>query len=91
MPLTDTAVRQAKPEDKGYSLSDSAGLSLFVATNGTKAWHFRFKWQEQQPRISLGIYPDISLKDARTRRNQARTITFPDASDPVAEQVQLWD
>ncbi|MFL1527895.1 tyrosine-type recombinase/integrase [Pseudomonas sp. O230] len=74
MPLTDTAVRQAKPKEKDYSLSDTAGLSLFVAAKGTKAWHFRFSWHGQQPRISLGTYPEISLKDARERRDEARSL-----------------
>jgi len=74
MPLTDTAVRQAKPKEKDYSLSDTAGLSLFVAVKGTKAWHFRFSWHGQQPRISLGTYPEISLKEARERRDEARSL-----------------
>lgn len=74
MPLTDTAVRQAKPRDKDYSLTDSAGLSLFVAAKGAKSWHFRFSWHGRQPRISLGTYPEISLKQARERRDQARAL-----------------
>jgi len=74
MPLTDTAVRQAKPKEKDYSLSDTAGLSLFVAAKGTKAWHFRFSWHGQQPRISLGTYPEITLKEARERRDEARSL-----------------
>ncbi|WP_095082541.1 integrase arm-type DNA-binding domain-containing protein [Pseudomonas sp. Irchel s3h17] len=74
MPLTDTAVRQAKPKEKDYSVSDTAGLSLFVAVKGSKAWHFRFSWHGQQPRISLGTYPEISLKEARERRDQARAL-----------------
>ena len=74
MPLTDTAVRQAKAADKEYSLTDGSGLSLFVATNGTKSWHFRFSWHGKQPRMSLGTYPEISLKEAREKRGQARTL-----------------
>jgi integrase len=74
MPLTDTAVRQAKPREKDYSISDSAGLSLFVASKGSKSWHFRFSWHGQQPRISLGTYPEISLREARDRRDQARSL-----------------
>lgn len=74
MPLTDTAVRQAKSRDKDYSLTDSAGLSLFVAAKGAKSWHFRFSWHGRQPRISLGTYPEISLKQARERRDQARAL-----------------
>jgi integrase len=72
MPLTDTAVRQAKPRDKDFTLTDSDGLSLFVAANGTKSWHFRFSWHGKQPRISLGTYPEIGLRDARELRDEAR-------------------
>jgi len=74
MPLTDTAVRQAKPADKEYSITDGGGLSLFVTTNGTKSWHFRFSWHGKQPRMSLGTYPEISLKEAREKRDQARAL-----------------
>lgn len=72
MPLSDTAVRQAKPRDKAYTISDAFGLSLYVAANGVKSWHFRFTWLGKQARISLGTYPEISLKDARARRDAAR-------------------
>lgn len=85
MPLTDTAVRQAKPKDKDYSLSDTAGLSLFVAAKGSKAWHFRFSWHGKQPRISLGTYPEITLKEARERRDQARSLVAK-GIDPRAER-----
>ena len=51
MPLTDTAARQAKPQDKPYSLKDGDGLFLYVAKNGSKSWHFRFTWHGKQERI----------------------------------------
>lgn len=87
MPLTDTAVRQAKARDKAYTLNDSDGLSLHVSPNGTKAWHFRFSWQGKQPRISLGTYPDLSLRDARERRDQARN-QVAKGIDPREERKQ---
>jgi len=74
MPLTDTAVRQAKPADKEFTLTDGSGLSLFVAPNGTKSWHFRYSWHGKQPRMSLGTYPEITLKEARELRDQARSL-----------------
>lgn len=67
MALTRTAVRYAKPSAKDYTLPDDNGLALFVNTKGAKCWHFRFSWAGKQPRISLGTYPEISLRDARTR------------------------
>ena len=85
MPLTDTAVRQAKPADKDFTLTDGSGLSLFVATNGTKSWHFRFSWLGKQPRMSLGTYPEISLKDARELRDQARGLVAKGV-DPRAKR-----
>lgn len=74
MALTDTAVRQAKPSGKNYTLKDADGLALFVGPKGAKHWHFRFYWLGKQARISLGVYPAVSLKDARKARDQARTL-----------------
>lgn len=85
MPLTDTAVRQAKPADKDFSLTDASGLSLFVASNGTKSWHFRFSWLGKQPRYSLGTYPEITLKEARELRDQARALVAK-GIDPRAKR-----
>lgn len=72
MPLTDTAVRQAKPREKPYTITDGDGLSLHISPNGTKAWHFRYIWGGKQLRISFGTYPELSLKDARERREAGR-------------------
>ncbi|MBE8590792.1 tyrosine-type recombinase/integrase [Pseudomonas sp. MAFF 301449] len=72
MALTDTAARQAKPKDKAYTLPDTLGLSLYVATSGIKSWHFRFTWLGKQARISFGTYPETGLKEARSRRDEAR-------------------
>jgi len=70
--LTDTAARQAKPKEKAYTLPDSLGLSLYVANSGIKSWHFRFTWLGKQARISFGTYPETGLKEARSRRDEAR-------------------
>ena len=72
MALTDTAAKQAKPKEKGYTLPDSLGLSLYVAQSGVKSWHFRFTWLGKQVRISIGTYPETGLKEARARRDEAR-------------------
>ncbi|EPM0510255.1 TPA: integrase arm-type DNA-binding domain-containing protein [Pseudomonas putida] len=87
MPLTDTAARQAKPQDKPYSLKDGDGLFLYVAKNGTKSWHFRFTWHGKQERISMGTYPEISLRDARDRRDEARS-QVAKGVDPRIERRQ---
>jgi hypothetical protein len=65
MALTHTVIRQAKPKAKAYILNDIEGLSLYIASNGSKYWHFRFSWRGRQQRISFGSYFEIGLKDAR--------------------------
>ncbi|MCQ2997252.1 Arm DNA-binding domain-containing protein [Pseudomonas syringae] len=88
MPLTDTAVRQSKPKDKDYSLSDSDGLALFVSTRGVKSWHFRYSWHGKQPRISLGTYPEITLREARELRDQSRALVAK-GIDPRTNRRQV--
>jgi integrase len=74
MALTDTVVQKARPRDKDYILNDADGLSLFVPTQGKKKWHFRFMLGNSRPRMSLGVYPAVSLKDARQIREEMRAL-----------------
>jgi integrase len=74
MALTDTAVRQAKATGKAYTLGDRDGLSLAVSPQGGKSWHFRYYWQGTQKRMSLGTYPEVSLREARQARDEARAL-----------------
>ena len=72
MPLTDTTIRNAKPGSKAAKLYDERGLFLIVTPQGGKWWRFRYKWAGKEKLLSLGTYPDISLKDAREKRDEAR-------------------
>ncbi|MCG5525751.1 integrase arm-type DNA-binding domain-containing protein [Ectothiorhodospira haloalkaliphila] len=72
MPLTDTVIRNAKPGEKIRKLSDSAGLYLEISPSGGKWWRFKYRYGGKEKRLSLGVYPDISLKVARERRDEAR-------------------
>lgn len=72
MALTDTAAKQARPKERAYTLPDALGLSLYIATNGIKSWHFRFTWLGKQARISFGTYPETGLQKARAQRDEAR-------------------
>jgi integrase len=72
MPLNDMQIRRAKPEDKPYTLGDGQGLSLLIEPNGSKSWRFRYRYACKPKMISLGIYPTITLADARSRRDEAR-------------------
>ena len=68
--LNENQVKNAKPKDKKYLLNDSKGLYLRVDPSGRKYWLMRFKESGKSHEISLGVYPDVSLKDARTKRDE---------------------
>lgn len=74
MPLTDTQIRAFKPEDKPRRYADEKGLYLEVAPSGGKWWRFKYRFGGKEKRLSLGIYPDVTLKQARDRRDEARKL-----------------
>lgn len=74
MTLTALDVKNAKPKTKNYVLRDERGLYLEVSKAGGKWWRLRYSFNGKENRLSLGTYPDITLKDARVRRDEARTL-----------------
>jgi len=88
MPLSDTAIRTAKPQQKPYKLFDSGGLYLAVMPNGGKWWRFKYHFNKKEKLLSLGTYPDISLKTARDRRDQERK-KLADRVDPALNRKAL--
>jgi hypothetical protein len=74
MALSDMAVRRAKATGKAYALYDTLGLSLAVTANGGRSWHFRYYWLNTRKRISFGTYPEVSLVEARSLRDEARAL-----------------
>jgi len=81
MPLTDTAIRNAKPGEKPVKLFDERWLYLEVSPAGGKWWRLKYRFDGKEKRLSLGVYPDVSLKDARERRDAARKLVA-DGIDP---------
>src|ERR1700730_14410564 len=81
MPLTDTAIRNAKPGEKAVRLFDGGGLYLEVSPTGGKWWRLKYRLNGKEKRLSLGVYPDVSLKDARERRDASRKL-LADGIDP---------
>ena len=72
MPLSDTSIRTAKPKSSTRRLFDERGLYLEIAPAGGKWWRFKYRFEGKEKRLSLGVYPDITLKMARERRDAAR-------------------
>jgi integrase len=74
MPLTDLAVRSAKPRLKEYKLSDQFGLYLLVRPNGSKVWNQAYRYADRQKKLTHGAYPVVSLAEARELRESARKL-----------------
>jgi len=79
--LTDTAIRTAKSSEKPYKLADEKGLFLLVNPNGSKWWRLKFRVDCKEKLLSFGTYPDVGLKDARAKRDEARKM-LADGVDP---------
>jgi integrase len=74
MPLTDTQIRNAKPTEKPFKLSDGGWLFLVVQPSGSKLWRMAYRFHGVEKTLSFGGYPDVSLKDARVRRDEAKAL-----------------
>jgi len=81
MALTEIEAKKAKATEKPMKLSDGGGLFLLVQPNGSKYWRLAYRFNGKQKTLALGVYPDISLKDARQRREDARKLLANDV-DP---------
>jgi integrase len=74
MPLTNVAIRSAKPTTRAFKLYDSGGLYLEVSPSGGKWWRLKYRFNGKENRISLGVYPETTLRSARDRRDTERKL-----------------
>ncbi|HFF9493038.1 tyrosine-type recombinase/integrase [Serratia marcescens] len=74
MPLNARQIDTAKPKEKEYKLTDGGGLYLLVKPNGARYWRLKYRFLGKEKKLSIGVYPDISLADARLKREEARKI-----------------
>lgn len=65
MPLTDAAIRRAKPSDKPQKITDGGGLYLYLTPTGARSWRWKYRVAGKEKLLSIGLYPDISLARAR--------------------------
>ncbi len=82
--LSEVAVRNAKAKDKDYKLADSEGLYLFVTKAGHRSWRLKYRFAGKERRLIFGSYPEVSLKDARERKLEARRL-LSEGRDPGIE------
>jgi integrase len=83
--LTDIALKALRPREKPYKVSDGRGLYVIVRPDGARWWRFRYHWAGREKLLSLGTYPDVSLKLARDRRDEARQL-LNRGVDPSADR-----
>lgn len=87
MALSEMAIRHARVTGKDYTLADSDGLILHITAQGGKIWHFRYYWAGKQKRMSFGSYPQLGLRDARTKRDEARAL-IAQGTNPSEQRKQ---
>jgi integrase len=87
MPITETAVKNAKPKAKPYKLTDGDGLYLLIKPNGGKYWRFKYLYVGKEKLLALGTYPEISLNDARDKRLAARKL-LANGADPSTKRKE---
>src|SRR5262245_1929507 len=79
--LSDALIRNSKPKTKPYKISDGEGLFLLITPSGAKYWRLRYFFAGKEKLLALGVYPTVTLADARERRAQARKV-LADGKDP---------
>jgi integrase len=83
--LNDVAIRALKPKDRVYAVADESGLCIEVAVSGSKLWRLRYRFAGKPRNLSFGRYPEVPLKEARRRRDDARAL-LRDGIDPGTER-----
>ncbi|MDK9606317.1 tyrosine-type recombinase/integrase [Lelliottia wanjuensis] len=81
MALTARQIDTAKPADKDYKLADAQGLYLLVKTSGAKYWNLKFRFGGKEKKLSIGVYPSVTLAQARSERDRARRM-IAEGTDP---------
>ena len=89
MPLTDAQIKAFRPSEDGkpVKLADGQGLFLMVMPNGSKYWRYHYRFAGKQKTLALGVYPEITLKQARTKREDARRLLDQNTDPGLQKQV----
>jgi integrase len=87
MALTDTRIRNAKPKAQAYKLSDGGGMYLLVTPNGARYWRLDYRFAGKRRTLALGVYPTVTLSNARVRREEARALLDKDIDPSAAKKI----
>ena len=86
--LSDPVIRHAKPKDKLYRLRDGGGLFCEVLTTGSKVWRYNYRLHGKQKTFTIGEYPDTSLSEARTSKDEAKKLVSAGIDPSQQKQIQ---
>lgn len=87
MPLTEIKLKNLKPKEKQYKVTDEKGLRILVHPNGSKYWQLKYRIGGKEKSLSIGVYPEVSLKEARDKRDDARKL-IRDGIDPSQQKQE---
>lgn len=87
MPTNASQVKNAQPKDRDYKIADEKGMYLLVKSNGRKYWRMQYRFAGKFKTLSFGVYPEVSLKEAREKRDSARKL-LAEKIDPSAHRQQ---
>lgn len=85
MPSTNVEIQNADATDKAIKLFDGRGLYLEVSPRGGRWWRLKYRFQGREKRLALGVYPEVSLKEARARCDDARITRCAQRVAPPAQ------
>jgi len=74
MSLTNTAIKTARPQAAPYKLYDEKGLYLLIDPKGGRLWRLKYRFNGKEKKLAIGAYPEIGLKEARDKRDDARSL-----------------
>ena len=83
--LTELGVRKAKPSSKQKKLTDGRGLFLLVHSNGSKYWRMKYRFMGKEKLLAIGVWPEVSLTEARKKRNEAK-LNLKSGKDPSVDK-----
>lgn len=86
--LTDTKARTTRPREKPYKLADGGGMYLEVMPTGARYWRLKYRFAGKEKRLALGVYPEVSVADARTKREDARRLLAAGVDPGEAKREQ---
>jgi len=87
MKLSDKQCKSTEPREKPYKLSDGMGMYLEIMPNGSKYWRMKYRFNDKEKRLAIGVYPETTLKEAREQRDKARKM-LKDGFDPTFEKKE---